>query len=277
MSECKSGRLLPGLLLLVAFLLAGCGGGAGHTSFQAWLEKEPRVVLLVVEPPVGEGVYRIVETRYGAAAAAGAGAGAVGWLEAGGSLSGCTGEAAIGCLIIWVAVFPFVVVGGAIVGAASAEPVTIDSWALAAAEQTRPVAAVFAERLPETGDRIVEALAAALREDGRHRVIVVAPGDSISDATDARIELKLHTAEILAGKGEDPKVRLLLRTYVKATWDRGIENRNYEYQSARENLSSWTATDSPAPAKAFEEGANFLAGRIVGRLVRPPPGADPHR
>jgi hypothetical protein len=211
-----------------------------------------------------------METRYGAAAAAGAGAGAAGWLEAGSGLSGCSGEGAILCLVLWVAMFPIMIVGGAVLGAATAEPVTIDSWALAEAELTRPLAPVFAEHLPVLTDRLQADLAAAFRAHG-HTVLLTAPAEFSGTAPPARVALRAYTAEILGGPGESPKVRLRLRVYANATWPTGIDNRSYEYLSATARLAEWSAPGSAIPQETFDEAGDFLASRIVGRLLLPPP------
>lgn len=260
----------------LAVFLAACGGAAEQQTFQQWLDEEPRTVRLVVEPPATEGTFHVMETHYGAGAVAGAGAGAAGWLEAGNGLSGCGGDAAAFCLVVWLAMFPVLVFGGAVVGAATAEPVSVDSWALAEAGLTRPVAPVFAEHLPVVTDRIGADLAAAFREHGGHTVVLSVPAEPETGMPQAHITIRVDGADVLGGTGEDPKVRLRLRVYANATWPTGVESRSYEYMSARARLGEWSAADAAVLREDFDQAADFLAGRIIGRmLLPPPPTAEP--
>jgi len=266
-----------GAVLALALFLAACGGSpANQQSLQEWLDEEPRTVQLVVEPPATGGTFHVRETHYGAGAAAGAGAGAASWLEAGNGFSGCGGDAAAFCLVLWLAMFPVLVLGGAVVGAATAEPITVDSWALAEAELTRPIAPVFAEHLPVVTDRIGADLAASFREHGGHTVILSVPAEPGTGMPQAHITIRVHGADVLGGAGENPKVRLRLRVYANATWPTGVESRSYEYMSGKARLGEWSAADAAVLRESFDQAADFLTGRIIGRmLLPPPPAAEP--
>ena len=262
----------PGAVVVLALFLAACGGSsANQQTFQAWLDEEPRIVQLVVEPPATGGTFHVMETHYGAGAAAGAGAGAAGWFEAGSGMSGCTGEAGAFCLLLWLAMFPVLVLGGAVVGAATAEPVSVDSWALAEAELTRPIAPVFAEYLPGMTDRVGADLAAAFRDHGGHTVVLSVSAEPEPEAAEARIVIRLQGADVLGQAGENPKVRLRLRVYASATWPTGVEGRVYEYKSGKARLGEWSAEGATVLQGNFDEAAGFLTGRMVGRMLLPPP------
>ena len=263
------------VVLVLALLVSACT--SGEADFGAWLDDAPRTVRLVVDDsPLPETRYYVMETHYAAGAAAGAGAGGGAWLEGG---SGCSGDASGVCLLIWLVLLPVMILGGAAVGAATADPTVADSWPLADVESTRPLAAEIAEVAPPIRGRAGDTLAQLIRDNGEHTVIIVPASEASAAASppgqpDATVSLDLLGIGLRGDAGEDPSAGFQLEFTVKVVWNAGIKDDVFRFDSRRARLSEWPAEDFRPVREAIYGMENEFIRAISKEWFRQPSGSE---
>ena len=262
---------LPIVLALLAFA-AGCAGGDGPVSLPDWLREEPRTIHIVVRAREIDPEFNELESRRGAGAAAGAGAGLVGWAEAAPNCSG-GGEAGAVCAIVWLAMLPLVIVGGALVGAATAEPAVADTWKLTESELSAPLAAFVAQTGPQIADDAGEGLFRVLSEKGGHAVVLVRPagdsetGEKLPANSDLAITVRLESVSFRGFPDDDPGARMEVRLSARVDWAMPTIHKLYTYEGRTERFSGW-AQDGFRPVRdEFSAAAETLAGRIAAGLL----------
>ena len=234
-------RMRTAAVLALALLVSACAGD--KADFGAWLDEAPRTVRLVVDDsPLPATRYYVMQSRRAEGAGLGAAAGGGAWLE---GAPNCSGDSSGLCVLVWLFMLPVMIVGGAVVGAATADPAVADSWPLADSETTKPLAAMVAEVAPPVSARAGDSLARLIRDRGEHTVIIVPAGEAASPPgeADATVSLDLLGVGLRGDAGEDPKAYFQMEFAVKVVWNKGIKDDIFRLDSRRARLSEWPKDD----------------------------------
>lgn len=257
-----TGLSRPAAAAVLALVLLVSACTSDEPDFGAWLDEAPRTIALVVsEAALPEPKFHVMKHQYGMDALEGAGSGTVIALYLG---SECNSE---DCLVALLVLLPAMAVGGALVGLVASEPRVVDSWLLAEAEATKPLAAIVEEVTPPVRGRGVgDLLVSLIRDGGEHTVFIVSPEEAAAlapDDTDATVTVDVPHVGLHGDPGDDPETYIQMEFAVKAVWKSGIQDDIFRLNGGRTRLSEWETEDY----QPVREAISRLEGEF-GKIIK---------
>ena len=256
--------LICGGIAVVLVSCASTEGSPGEEQISEWLREDTRSLVVRTDPILPYPSYQTRTSRTGKGAGEGAKEGAAESLRAGAE------SGSLGGLFTGVILMPVFALGGAIYGAADAEPI-VDYHPI---ETIRGAPALF--EAVDNGNELRSLLSEKLVARSGLTSHALRPTEDdqtvefgfVPEGADALMTLGIDTISLLGEVEEDPKVRLVLTGFthfatqdgISAYWDK------WAYEGGSRKLSEWAADDAKLFRGEFDHAADSVAQAIVACL-----------
>ena len=256
---------MTALRWICLFLLAPVFGCASDPKTDAldWLYGGQRTVVVVIDDRPPAPSYQVHESRAGAGAAKGAGRGA-GAALGGGAQSG---EPAM--LILGILLMPVFALGGAVAGAATAEP-NVQYHGL---DEVEGAAALFeaAAQGPDLWTLLRRNIEGRTSTWEGH-AIEVADGKPRAGPDIAHLKIAILDYALVGEMVEDPPVRLFVAGFTRISVPQrdGWYICDWSFKGARRKVSEWSAKNAVAFRSELHEAADSIADITLATLEKGP-------
>ena len=254
---------MTALRWICLFLLAPAFGCTQDPKVEAldWLYGGRRTIVVAIDERPPAPSYQVHESRAGAGAAKGAGKGAGGALL-GGLETGDPVGLALGVLLM-----PVFALGGAAIGAATADP-EVHYHGL---DEVQGAAALFeaAAQGPDLWTLLRRNLEGRTSTWEGH-AIKTANGEPRAGTDVARLTITIGDYALVGAMVEDPPVRLFVAGYTRINVAQvgGWYVCRWSYKSARRKVSDWSANGAALFRSELEEAADSIADITLATLEK---------
>lgn len=259
-------------MLLIALAAAGCAqeppdpGVKAQQAIAEWLHEGPRTIAVGAKRDTLEVRYWTEESAALSGAGEGAGKGALAMLY-GGVLTGDPYGLILGILLM-----PVGAIGGAVIGAATAEPEIVRTGVLTDVAEANPLSEVFAKRY--LGMAVRDQVIRRARDDTRHLVFAAPPAHARpGHPPAARLDIAVVRLGLAGNDADDPRAVLTMTVDAAFRGPASTRYERFEYDGSRRRLSDWTENGAVLFREALDDAIDDIARRVVAEMLE----SDPQR